>query len=61
MSVVGLNVAPLSSTESSFMFLLGTVVTSTCSLALLAAALQLDVFLWEMQFVNIRILLVIRI
>jgi hypothetical protein len=50
-----LNVAPLSSKWSAFVFLLGTFVTSTCSLALLATAFQLDVFQRQMQFVNLQI------
>jgi hypothetical protein len=42
----------------AFVFLLGTFVTSPCSLALLATALHLDLFLRQMQSINVQILLI---
>jgi hypothetical protein len=53
--LVPLNFAPLSSKWLAFVFLFGTFVTSTCSLALLVTALQPDVYQPEMQFVNLQI------
>jgi hypothetical protein len=43
--LVALNIAPLSSEETAFVFLLGTYVTLLCSVAPSAIALQLDAFL----------------
>jgi hypothetical protein len=43
---------------SAFVFLLGTYVTLPSSVVPSATALQLDVFLLQMQFVNLQILLV---
>jgi hypothetical protein len=55
MSLVALNVGPLSSKQSVFVFLVGTYVSLPCSVAPPAIALQLDVFLQLMQFVNLQI------
>jgi hypothetical protein len=52
-----INVPFLSSKQSDFGFLLGTFVTSTYSLALLATAIQLDVFQLQMQLINLHIFL----
>jgi hypothetical protein len=57
MFLVTLIVAPLSSKQSAFGFLLGTIVISNFPLALLATALQLDVFRPQMQTVNLQVLL----
>jgi hypothetical protein len=58
MSFVALNIAPLSWKQSAFVFLLGTYVTLPRSVAPSATALQLDVFLLQMQFVNVQIFLI---
>jgi hypothetical protein len=58
MSLAAPNIAPLSWKQSAFVFLLGIL---TRSVAPSATALQLDVFLLEMQFVNLQIFLVSRI
>jgi hypothetical protein len=51
--LVALNAVPLSSNKSAVEFLLGTFVTSPCSLDLLATALQLDVFQLQVRFRDI--------
>jgi hypothetical protein len=55
MSLVALNMVPLSWKQSAFVFLLGTYVTLPRSVAPSATVLQLEVFLLDMQFVNILI------
>jgi hypothetical protein len=57
MSLVALNIAPLSWKESAFGFLLGTYVTLAISVAPSATALQQDVYLLQLQFVNLQIFL----
>jgi hypothetical protein len=58
MFLVAVNAAHLSSKQSAFVFLLGTYGTSSFLAAFPATALQLDVFLRKIQFVNIEIFLV---
>jgi hypothetical protein len=56
-----LNIASLSWKQSAFVFLLGTYVTLPRSVAPSATALQQDVYLLQMQFVNLQIFLVSRV
>jgi hypothetical protein len=51
---LALNVAPLFLKQLAFMFLLETYDTLLCSVAPGATALQLDVFLLLMKFVNLQ-------
>jgi hypothetical protein len=63
MSLVALNIAPLSWKQSAFVFLLGTYtyVILPRSVAPAATTLQQDVYLLQMEFVNLRIFLVSRV
>jgi hypothetical protein len=59
--LVTLYIAPLSWKQSAFVFLLGTYVTLPLSVAPSATALQQDVYVLQMQFVNLQIFLVRRV
>jgi hypothetical protein len=58
MSLVALDVAPLSSKQLALLFLLTTHLSSLGSVAPSATALQLDMFLVQMQFVNLQMFLI---
>jgi hypothetical protein len=61
MALVALNIASLSWKQSPFVFPLGTYVTLPRSVAPSATALQQDVFLLQMQFLNLQIFIVSRV
>jgi hypothetical protein len=61
MSSVALNIAPLSWKQSAFVFLLAINVILRRSIAPSATALQQDVYLLQMQFLNLQIFLVSRV
>jgi hypothetical protein len=61
MSLASLNIAPLSSKQPAFVSLSGTYVTWPRPIGPAAGVLQLDVFLLQMQFVNVQIFVVINV